>query len=114
MVTCSPLFFDEGCLDRNNPHVRKIPFFFKKPNLTEMNRIYSQLVTVSVSDLQQDVVVLPVTTENVVKEPAVEKETTAAISAAPAAPVTPVTPVTPAAPVTLEDCVKRDDRVKRR
>ena len=68
--TNRPLFFDEGCLEKSNPRVRKIPFYFKKPNLTEMNRIYSQLVSVSVGDKQEDTVLLPAPEESVVKEEA--------------------------------------------
>ena len=84
-VTRRPIFFDEGCLDRNDRRVRKIPFFFKKPNLTEMNRIYSQLVSVSVGDLQQAAVVLPVTTENVVKETPMEEAKKEEVEVAPVA-----------------------------
>ena len=84
-VTRRPIFFDEGCLDRNDRRVRKIPFFFKKPNLTEMNRIYSQLVSVSVGDLQQAAVVLPVTTENVVKETPTEEAKKEEVEVAPVA-----------------------------
>ena len=68
--TSRPLFFDEGCLEKSNPRVRKIPFYFKKPNLTEMNRIYSQLVSVSVCDKQEETVLLPAPEESVVKEEA--------------------------------------------
>ena len=34
-----------------DPKIRKIPFFFGKPNLTEMNRIYNELCKVIVSDI---------------------------------------------------------------
>lgn len=45
------LFFEEGCLDRNASIIRKVPLFYKRPNLTEMNRVYLQLVTVTLSPL---------------------------------------------------------------
>lgn len=45
------LFFEEGCLDRNASVIRKVPLFYKRPNLTEMNRVYLQLVTVTLSPL---------------------------------------------------------------
>ena len=31
--------------------MRKIPFFFSKPNLTEMNRVYNELCKVIISDI---------------------------------------------------------------
>lgn len=34
-----------------DPKIRKIPFFFGKPNLTEMNRIYNELCKVIISDI---------------------------------------------------------------
>ena len=45
------MFFEEGCLDRNASIIRKVPLFYKRPNLTEMNRVYLQLVTVTLSPL---------------------------------------------------------------
>ena len=50
-----------------------------------MNRIYSQLVSVSVGDLQQAAVVLPVTTENVVKETPMEEAKKEEVEVAPVA-----------------------------
>ena len=59
-VPCSPLFFEEDGLRRgkasieelktDDPRVRRVPFFFARPNRTEMERVYHELVTVRVED----------------------------------------------------------------
>ena len=50
----SSLFFREGCLSKEDSRVRKVPLFFRRPNLTEMNRVYKELVTVTVDDYPDD------------------------------------------------------------
>ena len=47
-MTASSLFFREGCLRKDDPRVRKVPLFFGRPNLTELTRVYTELVTVTV------------------------------------------------------------------
>lgn len=37
----------------DDPRVRKIPFYFGKPNLTEMNRVYNELCKTIISDLPE-------------------------------------------------------------
>ena len=46
----SSLFFREGCLRKDDPRVRKVPLFFGRPNLTELTRVYMELVSATVSD----------------------------------------------------------------
>lgn len=44
------LFFREGCLRKDDLRVRKVPLFFGRPNLTELTRVYTELVSATVSD----------------------------------------------------------------
>ena len=50
----SSLFFQEGCLNRDDSRVRKVPMFFGRPNLTEMNRVYRELVTVTLGRAESE------------------------------------------------------------
>ena len=34
-------------MNRDDSRIRKVPMFFGRPNLTEMNRVYRELVTVT-------------------------------------------------------------------
>lgn len=76
------LFFEEGCLDRNASILRKVPLFYKRPNLTEMNRVYLQLVTVTLSPLDLspsepipvDVATMPEPEQAIVSVPSVSEQ----------------------------------------
>ena len=76
------LFFEEGCLDRNASILRKVPLFYKRPNLTEMNRVYLQLVTVTLSPLDLspsepipvDVATMPEPEQEIVSVPSVSEQ----------------------------------------
>ena len=39
-------------MNRDDPRIRKVPLFFGRPNLTEMNRVYRELVTVTVGSVE--------------------------------------------------------------
>ena len=78
------LFFEEGCLDKNASIIRKVPLFYKRPNLTEMNRVYLQLATVTLSPLDlspsepipMDVAAISEPKQEIVSVPSVNESTT--------------------------------------